>query len=167
MRRLQYFSPYGGTNVEGKRDDDLFAYPEEMSSIVPPAGDSFGRASSLNTIEHEIGVAVWWVPPKDVLQATYVRHLEGEIHLESDLQPSSSCPLFLVEYFVEMLPFVSGFEPEANLDIQDDPRMQVLSSYRVEIATSHSPGGPIPVAFSEPSNSPQRPSGSGSRVEID
>jgi len=56
-----------------------------------------------------------------------------------------------------MLPFVSGFEPEANPDIQDDPRMQVLSSCRVEIATSHSPGGPIPVAFSEPSNAPQRP----------
>ena len=100
MRHLQYFSPHGGINVEGKRDDmGSIAYGIDRSSscIIPPAGDSLGRAGSLNTIEHEIGAAVWWVPPKDVLQDTYVRHLEGEIHLESDLQPSSSCPLFLVE----------------------------------------------------------------------
>ena len=101
MRRLQHFSPHGGTTVEGKQQNELFAFREEKSSphswIVPPAGDSLGKARTLNTIEHEISVAVWWVPPKDILQETYVRHLEGEIHLQSDLQPSSSCPLFLVE----------------------------------------------------------------------
>jgi hypothetical protein len=61
------------------------------------------------------------------------------------------------QYFVEMLPFMSGFEPDANPDIQGDPRLRVLASYRVEIATSHSPGEPIPVGFTEPSNSPNRP----------
>jgi hypothetical protein len=34
--------------------------------------------------------------------------------------------------------------------------MRVLASYRVEIATSHSPGEPIPVGFTEPSNSQSR-----------
>ena len=99
MRRLQHFSPHGSTNVEGMPEYELSAFPERspLSFIIPPAGDSSGKASSLNTIEHEISVATWWVPPKDVLQETYVRHLEGEIHLQSDLQPSSSCPLFLVE----------------------------------------------------------------------
>jgi len=105
MRRLQYFSPHGGTNAEGEREVETSHPQSYASGIVPPAGDSFGRASSLNTIEHELGVAVWWVPPKDVLQATYVRHLEGEIHLESDLQPSSSCPLFLVEVGATTLSF--------------------------------------------------------------
>jgi len=66
-----------------------------------------------------------------------------------------------------MLPFVSGFELEAHPDIQDDPRKRVLSSCRVDIATSYSPSGPIPVAFTEPSNALRRSTGSGNRVEID
>jgi hypothetical protein len=99
MRRLQYFSPHGGTNVEGKQGNEVFAGAEvsPFSYINPPAEDGKGKGGSLNTIEHETGVTAWWVPPKDVLQDPYVRHLEGEIHLQSDLQPSSSCPLFLVE----------------------------------------------------------------------
>ena len=102
MRRLQYFSPHGSIFEEGKQDKELFTCGEDSSAplsyIVPPAVDSLGcgKASTLNTIDHEISVARWWIPP-DVLQETYTRHLEGEIHLQSDLQPSSSCPLFLVE----------------------------------------------------------------------
>ena len=109
MRRLQHFSPHGGTNVEGKQQNELSAFQANNAAphslIVPPAGDGLGKAGSLNTIEHEISVAVWWVPPKDALQETYVRHLEGEIHLQSDLQPSSSYPLFLVEVGATILFF--------------------------------------------------------------
>jgi len=71
---------------------------------VPPAGDNSGKSGSLKSIEHEVGIAKWWAPPKGELHETYVRHVEGEIHLDSELQPSSSCPLFLVEvgvnYFI-------------------------------------------------------------------
>ena len=175
MRGLQHFSPPGSTSREGKQDSELFAGREDPSSpytwIVPPAGDSSGKAGSLKSINNEMGVAKWWVPPtKGVLQDTYVRHLEGEIHLESDLQPSSSCPLFLVEvgvntliflprvgrmlifdlqYSVEMLPFVSdGFEPDQNT--WGDPRLRVISSSRVEIGTAYALDGPKPVPFTEP-----------------
>ncbi|KIM35167.1 hypothetical protein M413DRAFT_449876 [Hebeloma cylindrosporum] len=164
-RRLQHFSPRGGTNSEGRQDSELFAGREDPSSpytwIVPPAGDSSGKSGSLNSIKHGVGVAKWWVPPKGVLQDTFVRHLEGEIHLESDLHPSSSCPLFVIEYFVEMYPFVSaGFEPEPNT--WGDPRMRVVSSSRVEIATSHALDGPILVPFTGPPDAAGRSSGSGS-----
>ena len=37
----------------------------------------------------EAGLAVWWVPPKDVVQDTNMRQLQGEIHLSSELPPSS------------------------------------------------------------------------------
>lgn len=36
----------------------------------------------------EAGLAVWWVPPKDVNQTSYTRQLQGEIRLSSELLPS-------------------------------------------------------------------------------
>ena len=56
----------------------------------------------------EVGLAVWWVPPKDVIQDTYVRQLQGEIHLSSKLLPSSDfLPLSIsVSFrFMDLLPW--------------------------------------------------------------
>lgn len=48
-----------------------------------------------------------------------------------------------------MFPFVSdGFEPDPNT--WGDPRLQVISSSRVEIGTAYAPDGPKPVPFTEP-----------------
>ena len=40
----------------------------------------------------EIGLASWWIPPKDVIQNADMRQLQGEIHLSSELSPSSDFP---------------------------------------------------------------------------
>ena len=64
IRRVQHLSPHGGINVEGKRHSDVvttLTEPSSFSPLVPPAGDSIGKAGYLNTVENEIGVAVWWV----------------------------------------------------------------------------------------------------------
>ena len=45
----------------------------------------------------EAGLAVWWVPPKDIPQEDYMKRLEGEIHLAKELPPSSDFIPFVVE----------------------------------------------------------------------
>jgi hypothetical protein len=55
----------------------------------------------------EAGLAVWWVPPKDVIQDTYMRQLQGEIYLCSKLLPSSNfLPLSIrISFrFMDLLP---------------------------------------------------------------
>ncbi|KDR84257.1 hypothetical protein GALMADRAFT_54975 [Galerina marginata CBS 339.88] len=45
----------------------------------------------------EAELAVWWSPPKDVLQDQHVKRLEGEIHLAKELPPSSNFLPFSIE----------------------------------------------------------------------
>ncbi|KAF8645793.1 hypothetical protein AX16_007574, partial [Volvariella volvacea WC 439] len=53
----------------------------------------------VTTIE-DVSRAVWWTPSQDDLQGTTERRVEGEIHLEDILQPSSSFPLCIVENLI-------------------------------------------------------------------
>ena len=49
------------------------------------------------TIKHEVGQAMWWVPSKAMEVRGGVINLEGEIHLDKDLKPSSIFALLSVE----------------------------------------------------------------------
>jgi len=154
IRHLRYLSPDGG------KDDALTSDDSELSlmghgcalgtdfappMVIPTFGDD------LKTVVHEMTHAVWWVPSKDVSQGTYVRHLEGEIHLAPDLQPSCACSIFSVEYFVEMLPFNSTYPEQETLRGNNSrSNSQTLISHPVEITTLHRLGEPVPSAFSEP-----------------
>ena len=51
----------------------------------------------LKLVKHEVGRAQWWMPLKDVAQSPNVRHLEGEIHLSQNLQPSCDLRFFQIE----------------------------------------------------------------------
>src|SRR5260221_12834838 len=53
--------------------------------------------SDLKLVTHEVGRASWWTPSKDVVQGPNARHLEGEIHLSPDLQPSCDFQSFRIE----------------------------------------------------------------------
>jgi len=53
--------------------------------------------SDVNLVTHEVGRANWWAPPKNIIQGPNVRHLEGEIHLSPDLQPSCDFQSFRIE----------------------------------------------------------------------
>jgi len=53
--------------------------------------------SDVNLVTHEVGRANWWTPPKNIVQGPNVRHLEGEIHLNPDLQPSCDFQSFRIE----------------------------------------------------------------------
>ena len=53
--------------------------------------DQFGQGKEHKSVKDitETGWVVGWLPPKDVIQDTYMRQLQGEIHLSSDSPPSS------------------------------------------------------------------------------
>jgi len=53
--------------------------------------------SDLKLVTHEVERATWWIPPKNAVQSSNARHLEGEIHLSPDLQPSCDFQSFRIE----------------------------------------------------------------------
>jgi hypothetical protein len=53
--------------------------------------------SDMNLVTHEVGRAKWWSPSKNVIQGPNAKHLEGEIHLSPDLQPSCDFQSFRIE----------------------------------------------------------------------
>lgn len=63
------------------------------------AGQSMSSASlnvAMAEDKKEVERAVWWINPEAEDLDAQVRHLEGEIHLEKELQPSCSFSLFKV-----------------------------------------------------------------------
>ncbi|KDR78627.1 hypothetical protein GALMADRAFT_244088 [Galerina marginata CBS 339.88] len=150
VRRLRHLSPRGGDVVSeiniGVTGDSLSG----MFTFPPVIAD--GKGSTLKTVIIEVAEAVWWVPPKDVPQEPYIRYLEGEIHLAHGLEPSCACSLFQIEYFVEMLPFIStGFKPAPHEGrSSDDVLDQALVAHPVNIATIYTPDAPLPVPLTEP-----------------
>lgn len=84
---------------------DVVAENQELVGGLTPRGyatsatatGSIGLKNGLETTLHEVTHAIWWTPPNDVTQDPTERWLEGEIHLNSDLQPSCACSIFSVE----------------------------------------------------------------------
>ncbi|KAJ3508135.1 hypothetical protein NLJ89_g5916 [Agrocybe chaxingu] len=121
-----------------------------IQGALPPATGDTGKGAEMKTAVHEIAVANWWLPPKDIPQQTHIRHLEGEIHLSEDLQPSCACTIFSVEYFVELLPLRSSvFEVDPVPGGKGLAKKQIVSSHPIDIATLYRPDGPLPVAFTQ------------------
>lgn len=59
--------------------------------------NSIASAIQYDIEEIQIATANWWSPAKDSLLAGDERRVEGEIHLPSDLQPTSDFAHFIVE----------------------------------------------------------------------
>jgi len=71
--------------------------------MTVPSVTIAGKTSDFAVVGHELGTARWRVPPdENVPQESHVRHLEGELHLKEDPQPSCACQIFYIE--------VSGFD---------------------------------------------------------
>jgi hypothetical protein len=91
LRRIQY-----------RTGDFNRPTPDRVQLLVDP-GRSPGFATAPSSTEtkavdhHKVGRAQWWIPSKDVIQSPNVRHLEGEIHLSTTLQPSCDLDTFRVE----------------------------------------------------------------------
>jgi len=112
---------------------------------------SEGKEAKLLKDVTDAELAVWWIPPKDVIQDTNMRQLQGEIHLSSELPPSSDFLLSSIRYAVQILPFDTDiFEHTPDLNKDD-----VLLSYPVVIGTVNA-SGPIATAFTKYSARPRR-----------
>jgi len=77
--------------------DTGFSNSGYARSIMVLPATFVGKSSDFYIIGHQAGTARWWVPPNDDLQEASLKHLEGEIHLSPDLQPSCTCEFFRFE----------------------------------------------------------------------
>ncbi|KAF8806268.1 hypothetical protein BYT27DRAFT_7339440 [Phlegmacium glaucopus] len=104
-------------------------FPTANGNQVPP-----GVIEQVETIER----AVWWPTNSDEPDT---RCLEGELHLNQELQPSSQFLLFKVSYTVELYPFESSVFKYTNSGLANtDNNMRkpkALISHPVIIATQH------------------------------
>lgn len=105
--------------------------------VVPP-----GVREQAETIAR----AVWWSSSTDELDR---RCLEGEIHLDKELQPSSQFLLFKVLYTIELYPFESSVFKCTNSGFANTDSLmrtpKAFLSHPVSIATQHLQGQvPVP-----------------------
>lgn len=140
------------------------------------AGAGADKAGSIVEISSEVEAAVWWVnSATGGAPSARRRELEGEIHLDKDLQPTCDFALFKVsvsvlglvrtpaanyvihlpQYAVEFLPFATPvFQLQVKGSGSSSPTLkkfpeETLISHPVTIATLHGEG-PIPVAYTQP-----------------
>ncbi|KAF9455135.1 hypothetical protein P691DRAFT_754242 [Macrolepiota fuliginosa MF-IS2] len=92
-----------------------------------------------------------YVNEEVVVGTAAIRWLEGEIHLSRDLQPSCNYPRFIIEYYVEMMPFLSH---SFSTDVEPGSQYPVIKQ-SVKIATFHQ-YGPVPIAFTPRDESGER-----------
>jgi len=98
MRRLRHvLTPheeiYDAGQGLGFSSTDLVS----SAGVFVPGTVALGKNMHFKTTLHEVATAVWCLPPKDIPQESNIRHLEGEIHLSVDLEPSCACEFFNVE----------------------------------------------------------------------
>ncbi|CAA7259913.1 unnamed protein product [Cyclocybe aegerita] len=140
-------------------------YPEDAArASASSLRDSQGRFEDVSVVEK----AVWWVPganggalegEENITASSSgmgtIRSLEGEIHLDKDMQPSCDFPLFKVAYELEVLPprspafMCSATTHTTTTTLHGGTLAPVLISTLVTIATLHSEG-PAPVAVTKP-----------------
>lgn len=99
LRCLQhYFVP---EYQDSSNYEECLAFPNSHSGAplgyFNPGAASLGKNTDLKVLKHDVATAVWWLPSKEIEQQAHIRHLEGEIHLSSDLQPSCGCAIFSIE----------------------------------------------------------------------
>ncbi|KIM35177.1 hypothetical protein M413DRAFT_368864 [Hebeloma cylindrosporum] len=99
------------------------------------------------TLDKEVGTCLWRAPGSTQSRAWEFGDekvnldgrvcLEGEIPLAHDMQPSCACPIFCVEYFVELVPFHIAGMHVPNQDLQDSNlgTGEVLTKQLIEVAT--------------------------------
>ncbi|PPQ69886.1 hypothetical protein CVT26_014149 [Gymnopilus dilepis] len=156
LRRIQYFEKVSlqTSNHEGLPQEfssSLSEFPAMFPVLSLPTGKAGNLAlGDLRSDIHEAGVGTWWIPPKNVLQEPNLRRMQGEIHLDADLQPSCASKFFSIEYFVEFLPFDGNFKQVGTTSGYAGISKNAIFGYPIEVATQRAPGEPIPVIFSKP-----------------
>ncbi|KAF8802490.1 hypothetical protein BYT27DRAFT_7172935 [Phlegmacium glaucopus] len=86
-------------------------------------------------------LATWWRQTETSADDSSKRYINGELHLASDLKPTSAMAHFRLEYAVVILPFdIIGFESANNEPLLVQP---------VEIGTAFGLG-PHPIMFAPP-----------------
>jgi len=98
MRRLRHFVPADEDQREQNVNNAMWTnaglgIPGSPGTIIVPS--TVGDGKGIKTMLHEMGKAAWW--ESVVRNDPNTRHLQGEIHLSADLEPSCACKIFTVE----------------------------------------------------------------------
>jgi len=122
--------------------------------FLPDAAARSGKGGGdLVTLDKEVSTCLWgasqphaWQVGDEKVDLSGRVYLEGEIQLSYDMQPSCACPIFCVEYFVDMLPLriaghgldvhsgdPSGSPPKRNQD--SNGLEEVILERLIEVAT--------------------------------
>ncbi|KAF9528462.1 hypothetical protein CPB83DRAFT_894250 [Crepidotus variabilis] len=115
-----------------KFDDDAMVIKEPISTLsLEGTPDKLMVQDSVMNSQ----LAVWWKPDTKIAETNYLTHctcLLGELHLGSNLKPTTALGWFEIKYSVVLLPFeVAGFDPETSIPLIKKP---------VEIVTAFAPG---------------------------
>ena len=99
MRRLRHIVPADEDERKQIVNDAIWTNaglgcPGVPMTFVPSTARD-GKDPHIKTMLHEMGTATWW--ESDVRNEPNTRHLQGEIHLSADLEPSCACRIFTVE----------------------------------------------------------------------
>ena len=92
MRCIRHFVP----KVEDPYAGHICDYNGIPAMMFVPGEAVIHQKLDMKTLIHGMATANWWTS-EGVPQQENVRHLEGEIHLEVDLQPSCANRIFNVE----------------------------------------------------------------------
>ncbi|RXW13966.1 hypothetical protein EST38_g11888 [Candolleomyces aberdarensis] len=131
-------------NVRYSKDPQRIAPKGQVVKVGQASQDKDERAGHLK----EVGEAVWWksISNNAPTSATPGKSsLEGEIHLDAGLLPSTDVPFLEVSYTVSL-----SLSSQEGLDIQSlttQRRSSRSSSAIVKIGTAHDVESPIPVPF--------------------
>ncbi|TFK29031.1 hypothetical protein FA15DRAFT_633020 [Coprinopsis marcescibilis] len=144
--------------LELKQSLTYFQNPQQAMSGAVFKLQKSGHSNSYTVGQVDIvGEAVWWDPPYDAWTTKGPENkLEGEIHLDKELFPSTKASFLLVEYVVsaslvpsEDLEFtvLNDAGPEAATSSKSvDTPTKDLSTHGVVITTVNA-DGPMPIPF--------------------
>jgi len=109
----------------------VFRVPQKMLKNAENLHSTRGKDT------RDITGAVWWLPAQIIDETLpsreHTRCMHGELHLRSDLKPSSAMPYFRIEYAVVLCHF-------AAVGLETNGGEKLLQEQKVEIVTSFAPG---------------------------
>ena len=126
----------------------LFRVPQKMLKNPENLHTTQGKDT------RDITRAVWWSPAQihddTPSSGEYIRHIQGELHLGSDLKPSSSMPYFRIEVslYLKLIRRNSWLSPQYSVvlspfsavGLETSGTEKLLQEKTVEIVTSFAPG---------------------------
>ncbi|KAF9522109.1 hypothetical protein CPB83DRAFT_140061 [Crepidotus variabilis] len=106
-------------------------------------------------IRHEVSAAVWWMSSQVNAKQGDNHCIQGEIHLDSGLHPSTTFPSFSVDYVIEILtPNIPGLKPQTT---KESKLQNGIATYPIEVLAFPRSDEPIHKTFTRYTQTRSKP----------